>query len=683
MDEIFGRVDIPGQPIVAQDTDWQVEALGFGHVSVEGRRTELEGEIGRRRRQRQHVGTPAMTVGHERHAVGFDERREIDRQGQIAVGHNDTLDSAGDLADAIRDRAVETQPGAPQHPGIVLGRKGRHILVVAHDVHVVGRGRSDDALGHGLGQRAAILWGKDVRKTLLGPPKILDRHEDCGTHRWSLTRQPLRRLDTGACQATSWRDMTIIGTLAEGALADVGPSGQIASGASGTLNWWVAADDRWHTPADEITLRQSRLEGAPVIETAIRVPSGDVVHRAFGVASGLGALIVVEIENRSPLPVAVAFDRKDLLTSRPPTTMPIEGIKLPADSIVVPIGKSSTVRVVLGRGGGSLPPGLPTADDVVRGWLRILDRSPRLVLPDDTVRLQLLADRADVVLGSLPSWSTDPAGFLLSAAEKVRCGQPAEPLVDDIVRAAIAVAKSARKVSTRWTRAALSAASDVLGLARQPLAAADVLRMLSTLGPVDGNGSVDSDASLDGPAGSVGVGAAVGPGGPVAGVGPSDSGASLDGLVAGSVAGPVGVGARGGPGAPVRPVGLGGRSVGGPAGDRSEAGDLRASHAAFRLAATRDGLAALDDGALLLLQRAVPAAWFGQPIEVHDAPVAGGSVSFAVRWHGERPALLWESTHTGAVRCLGLDPNWTGQGSRGEALLPAPAPAPAPAHAGP
>ena len=34
--------------------------------------------------------------------------------------------------------------------------------------------------------------------------------------------------------------------------------------------------------------------------------------------------------------------------------------------------------------------------------------------------------------------------------------------------------------------------------------------------------------------------------------------------------------------------------------------------------------------------------WLGQAIEVHRAPTHAGELSFAVRWHGARPALLWE-----------------------------------------
>lgn len=50
----------------------------------------------------------------------------------------------------------------------------------------------------------------------------------------------------------------------------------------------------------------------------------------------------------------------------------------------------------------------------------------------------------------------------------------------------------------------------------------------------------------------------------------------------------------------------------------------------------------------LALASLVPDAWYGRGWEVHDAPTASGHVSHAVRWHGDRAALLWEvSPHPG------------------------------------
>jgi hypothetical protein len=80
----------------------------------------------------------------------------------------------------------------------------------------------------------------------------------------------------------------------------------------------------------------------------------------------------------------------------------------------------------------------------------------------------------------------------------------------------------------------------------------------------------------------------------------------------------------------------------------------------------------------LALCRVLPPDWLGQGFEVHDAPTAFGRLSYAVRWHGARPALLWDlDVHPGTgpvvLTAPGLDPTWQASESKGEALLAAPA----------
>src|SRR5207245_11151175 len=70
----------------------------------------------------------------------------------------------------------------------------------------------------------------------------------------------------------------------------------------------------------------------------------------------------------------------------------------------------------------------------------------------------------------------------------------------------------------------------------------------------------------------------------------------------------------------------------------------------------------------------LPDSWRGQGVEVHAAPTHHGRLSYALRWHGERPALLWElQPHPdgGPVRptAPGLDPAWSTTDLTGEALL--------------
>jgi hypothetical protein len=49
---------------------------------------------------------------------------------------------------------------------------------------------------------------------------------------------------------------------------------------SWSLDWWVGAEDRWHLPSREVAVRQRLVDDMPVVETAMRVPSGDIVQRA-------------------------------------------------------------------------------------------------------------------------------------------------------------------------------------------------------------------------------------------------------------------------------------------------------------------------------------------------------------------------------------------------------------------
>jgi hypothetical protein len=83
-----------------------------------------------------------------------------------------------------------------------------------------------------------------------------------------------------------------------------------------------------------------------------------------------------------------------------------------------------------------------------------------------------------------------------------------------------------------------------------------------------------------------------------------------------------------------------------------------------------------DHGDTLDLLPLVPTAWLGQPAEVHDLPTAAGRLSFAVRWHGSRPALLWQlerhDDRAPTITASALDPAFCTNEPAGEALLAPP-----------
>jgi hypothetical protein len=64
--------------------------------------------------------------------------------------------------------------------------------------------------------------------------------------------------------------------------------------------------------------------------------------------------------------------------------------------------------------------------------------------------------------------------------------------------------------------------------------------------------------------------------------------------------------------------------------------------------------------------------WLGDHLAVHDAPLRRGRVSFALRWHGARPALLWDAPPGTVLRAPAIDPTWTSTTAVGETLLTAP-----------
>ncbi|MCD9623605.1 hypothetical protein [Rhabdothermincola salaria] len=111
---------------------------------------------------------------------------------------------------------------------------------------------------------------------------------------------------------TTHRDWVLLGTVGAPERAVLDPRGLLTPWPAGwSLDWWVGADDRWHLPSRASGVRQNLLGDAPVVETAMRVPSGDLRHRAWAVAGGdgvpPGGAVVVELENASPVPVAIAL----------------------------------------------------------------------------------------------------------------------------------------------------------------------------------------------------------------------------------------------------------------------------------------------------------------------------------------------------------------------------------------
>lgn len=363
---------------------------------------------------------------------------------------------------------------------------------------------------------------------------------------------------------------------------------------TGRLDWWIAADDRWHTPAREPAVRSARVEGTAVVETRVRVPQGDVVQRVWAVADH-GGLTLIEVHNDSPMPVAIAMAGAPVLSARPPAEVPVQGIELPADAVVFPVGHRSSIVLGLAHGPRAtlqLPGPLPTAEQVVRGWSGICSRAGRYELPDVATASTIDAARCELLLGGPDDPVDDPAGFLIGVALLVRMTGAAEQWMPDVAEA---VASVARRHDDPVTAVALDAAELVADRAGDARALRDLAKLRERT-----RRSTTAERWLPEPS---------------------------------------------------------------------------TQHGARYLAATERRFVADGD----LLPDGIPAAWWGQHFEVHD--LAAGprcTVGFAVRWHGSRPAVLWEQTGaTGSLRASTVAPGWSTDAPSGEALWPAPEGTPA------
>ncbi len=543
---------------------------------------------------------------------------------------------------------------------------------------------------------------------------------------------------------------TPLGTIDAGVLARLDGAGVIAPrGCTWVLDWWIGAEDRWHHPSVETTVRQHAVEGTPVRETALRVPGGDIVQRSAGVVADAvgrrGAAVLVEFENRSAVPVALALVVRPLaLGGETPSGTGGRIVTAGASGSVVRVdGRPAVVldrpvaRVAAGRcredaPGGTVATRLAAADDGLPP-LSIEDRDGVAELAvvvalahTATVRVLIpgpdLADALDPGPDGEVLWSAPPAESVVAGWERhleslpeVRLGDPA--WVESVRRASsllvvagpdeIGTCLDRTVVPASGTSAARAArvagalarmgADDQLVPVARGLAAAQRLGGSCRMGDRS-DGSVAliwaAAAVLGGPRGPVFAEEVVAPaavairrlrrGHGLDGVDPADAAAALRTLAPALVA-------VGQPEVAADAVAVAGRVAAdavavatGPvdpwpaADDGVPGGDVAAL--ADRLCTVLD-LAGRDTATGVEVLGSVPPTWLGAAMDVRSLRCAWGSLSWSLRWHGERPALLWEiepadglgGEPAPTVRVPGLDPVFVGLGWSGEALLGSPA----------
>src|SRR5438045_1670020 len=208
------------------------------------------------------------------------------------------------------------------------------------------------------------------------------------------------------------RNWTMVGNVGSPWEAIVDARGLVTPWFDGwSLDWWVGADDRWHFPSREVTVRQRLVDAAPVVETMMRVPGGDAVQRTYAVQD-VEELAVVEFENASNLPFALALavrpynpeglavveriqlvDRTVTVDGRPALLFPTE----PARVAGSPFHDGDSMRIVTdGPAGTGLPllgRGLHAHGDGALRPARRGGRGPAL-LPRASARRRLLLQPA-------------------------------------------------------------------------------------------------------------------------------------------------------------------------------------------------------------------------------------------------------------------------------------------------
>ena len=376
------------------------------------------------------------------------------------------------------------------------------------------------------------------------------------------------------------------------------------------LRWFIAADDRWYRPSRETTVRQREVSGVPVIETRIKVPGGDAVQRVYGVAN-FGGAIVVEIYNDSSLPFAVAFDRGDISTMREPSPTGVQGIDLPAGSVVFPVGHHATMRaaVLVGAGVDAANrrltaqeiESLPSFEQVERGWLGALQISSRVDVPNLSWSSVLTSQRCKVLLSNSAELAESSdislaVDLLLDRAERVRLGDKPAQWVDEVAVATERILKQCAKTqSVQWfEERALLGAGMVLNRAGESRGLQDFVSVWSRLAEA---GRI-SDLALASPE------------------------------IAGTV-----------------------RQI---------------AWIESQLVAQR------RDGVIEICPCGIDKSWLGVNFECHKLLASPEHlISYAVRWHGEKPALLWEiDGPVGTkVAASAIDRTFSSTEMRGETLL--------------
>lgn len=416
------------------------------------------------------------------------------------------------------------------------------------------------------------------------------------------------------------------------------------------LDWWVGASDRWHRASQEAAVRQSEVGAGAIVETRMKVPDGDAVQRVWAVTAGGGpAVAVVEVGNEAATAFAVAM------------VVEAPGAVLRVEETGVAVGGQPVLAW------DRLPAGAAVGHDAVEALLETkggattgLDHKGR----DRAAMVWPLPHTAQMAVSASLGRGAFPPPSDLPDADAVLRGWQAH--LDRGARIEVPDEGLARRIDRnrrRWLGSTgrmetvdvgelceLSVRLDHHGYHDDAeLVLDEIADRWTTEAPTERLRAFTVHHDL---------------------TGDEQTSARFAEAVAEAVEAAARIGAE----VPVEPV----ERLLIAAGQDRAAQDLR------RLDLSpgdppSEGLRAelvADHGDALLLAPGFRPAWRGGPLAVYGLPTRFGPVSYAVRWHGPRPALLWEldcrpSQQPVTLRAPALDHSWSSDEPTGETLLAA------------
>jgi hypothetical protein len=513
-------------------------------------------------------------------------------------------------------------------------------------------------------------------------------------------------------------------------------------GASWSLDWWIGADDRWYLPAREPSVRQRRLGSGPVVETTVRIPSGDARQTVAGAIVGGRPATVVEIHNDSPVPVALAMavrpyaigphsgpaseagsdsamgtglrsidldqtllrlgDGTAVVLPRSPNQSgaavthdvlddllagrDLEWVQ-PADvdqvdhstangAVLYPLPHRTSLRFVIvedaaDRDRSKLPTtaAAPDAETVAAGWTSVIDAAATFTYADPGLtqamaaaraRLLLAAPELPALVGALHPTSGPQLAALAVGGHHREVGRVLAALANAFPRR-LSAGDDGTGAAAIVGAAALAA--ELAGTVPEPALLESVLQTVQVIERSAGRRPWRRTPSSQ----------------PKPAVATAKRGLARLARLAGDPAG-----------AAQLVAGLGDSAEPAPTSDAADLDAHRAMgssvgawgdddpDAAARFVVAARSLLVNDDSDQLVLLPGFAASWRGGSLDVHRIPTRHGRLSLAVRWHGARPALLWEVEVSGSaasadaapqLTCPALDPDWSTGEARGETLL--------------